>query len=155
MSTGIELIVKSKLPIRLTLRQATGRGAFENLDSFQVACRQFLLIYPREEQGVVVDDRVSDQPAAFVPDLLLRFGLHAKFTGVDVRDRASHPVAGLAAVECLLRALPQGGIVDEVEDIDASADVVQLPERLLGLVLTGIGTQFAHDRRLGHILLRK
>ena len=42
-----------------------------------------------------------------------------------------------------------------VEDIDASPDVVQLPERLLGLVLTGIRTQFEHDRRLGHILLRE
>jgi len=62
---------------------------------------------------------------------------------------------GLTAVERFLHALPQGGIVDEVEDIDASADVVQLPERLLGLVLTGIGTQFAHDRRLGHIFLHK
>ena len=98
---------------------------------------------------------LPDQPGAFVPDLLLRFGLHTKLPGVDVGDRAPHPVVGLTAVKRFLHALPQGGIVDEIEDIDASPDVVQLPERLLGLVLTGIRTQFAHDRRLSHILLRK
>ena len=56
----------------------------------QIACCQLLLVYPRKKQGVVVDDRIGDQPGAFVPDLLLRFGLHAEFTGVDIGDRNSN-----------------------------------------------------------------
>src|ERR1700688_4838388 len=46
-------------------------------------------------------------------------------------------------------------MVDEVEYVDGSPDVVQLPKRFLGLVLTGVGAQLTHDRSLGHVLLRK
>jgi hypothetical protein len=46
-------------------------------------------------------------------------------------------VVGLAPVERSLNVLPQSGIVDEVQNIDASQDVVQLPQRLLGLILPG------------------
>jgi len=77
---------------QIDVASSDGRGAFENIDGFQVTCCQLLFVYLREEQGVVVDDSVDDQPGAFVPDLLLRFGLHAQFTGVDMGDCAPHPV---------------------------------------------------------------
>jgi hypothetical protein len=126
--TGGEVEVADQIDVA----PGEGRGAFEDLDGFQVASCQLLLVYPREEQSVVVDDRVGYQPGTFVPDLLLRFGLHAEFPGVDIGDRAPHPVVGLSAVERFLHVLSEAGIVDEVEDGDASEDVVQLPEPTSG-----------------------
>jgi len=66
--TGREVEVADQIDIA----PGDGRCAFEDFDGFQVACCQLLFVYPREEHGVVVDDRVGDQPGAFVPDLLLR-----------------------------------------------------------------------------------
>jgi hypothetical protein len=63
--TGREIEVADQIDVA----PSDGRGAVENIDGFQIACCQFLLIYPREEQGVVVDDRVGDQPGALIPDL--------------------------------------------------------------------------------------
>ena len=60
----------------------------------------------------VVDDRVGDQPGAFVPDLLLRFGFHAELAGVDVGDSSPHPV-GLAAIERFLNAPAQAGRINK------------------------------------------
>jgi hypothetical protein len=39
--------------------------------------------------------------------------------------------------------------------MDRSAHRIQLPQRFLGLVLAGIGTELADDRRLRHLLLRQ
>jgi hypothetical protein len=60
MSTDDALVVKSKLPIRLTLRQATGEVLFRVKGGVHVGHRQLLFINPREQQGVVVDDGVGD-----------------------------------------------------------------------------------------------
>ena len=52
-----------------------GRDALEYLDGFEIADRRFPLVDAGQEQGVVVDDGVGDQPGAFVPYLLLGFNL--------------------------------------------------------------------------------
>jgi len=54
-----------------------------------------------------------------------------------------------------LNTLAKYRIIDEIEDVDRPPNIIQLPQRFLGLVLTCIGTQFADDRRLRHILLSK
>jgi hypothetical protein len=59
---------------QIDVAPSDGRAAVESIDGFQIACCQFLLLYPREGQSVVVGDRVGDQPGALIPDLLLRFG---------------------------------------------------------------------------------
>lgn len=88
-----------------------------------------------------------------MPDLLLGFGLDSEFARLHIRNRAPQPVVRLTAVQGLLHALPEQRIVDEGEDVERPADRVQLPERLLGLVLARVGTQLADDRRLRYILL--
>ena len=62
---------------------------------------------------------------------------------------------GLASVECLLHALAQVHIVNEVQNVDGAADVVQLPERFFGIVLPGIAAELANDGGLGGVLLRQ
>ena len=64
--------------------------------------------------SVVVDNRVGDQPGAFVPNLLLRLGFHAELARIDVGDGTPHTVVGLATIEGLLHALSKLRIVDEV-----------------------------------------
>ncbi len=86
-------------------------------------------------------------------DLLLGFGLDSEFARLHIRNRAPQPVVRLTAIQGLLHALPEQRIVDEGEDVERPADRVQLPERLLGLVLARVGTQLADDRRLRYILL--
>ena len=46
MATDVELVVKSKLPIKLILRQATGKVLLI-FDSLQVGCYHLLLVNPR------------------------------------------------------------------------------------------------------------
>ena len=101
MATDVELVVKSKLPIKLILRQATGKVLLI-FDSLQVGCYHLLLVNPRSEQGVVVNDSVGNQPGTHVPDLLLRLGFHPEIAGGDVGDGLRHAVVGLAAIEHFL-----------------------------------------------------
>jgi hypothetical protein len=48
--TGREVEVADQIDVA----PGDGRGAFENLDGFQIVCCELLFVYPREEQGVVV-----------------------------------------------------------------------------------------------------
>jgi hypothetical protein len=83
-----------------------------------------------------VDDRVGDQPRALVPDLLLGLRPDAELPGVDVGDRASKPVIGFTAIERFLNALPKSDLVDVGEDVERSVEIVQFPQRFLGLILS-------------------
>jgi hypothetical protein len=82
-----------------------GRDMSEDLERLHVAGGLFLSVDPRQQRGVVVDDRVGDQPRALVLDLLFGFGLHPEFAGVDVGDGATETMIGLATVQGLLHAL--------------------------------------------------
>ena len=92
-----------------------------------IAGGRFLLIHTREQEGVVVDDRIGNESRAFVPDLLLGLGSHAEFTGVDLGDCAPEPVIGFAAIECFLHALAQCHIVNERENTECLTDIIQFP----------------------------
>lgn len=92
----------------------------------------------------------GDEPRALVPNLLLCFSLHPKFTGIHVGDRAAHAMVGLAPIQGLLHALPQHRIVDEFQDEGRAANIIQFSQGFLGLVLPGIGSQLANDRGLRH-----
>jgi hypothetical protein len=60
----------------------------------------------------------------------------------------------LAAVERLLNALSQPDIVDERQNIERAAKIVQFPQGLLSLVLATIGAEHSYHVRLRYILLR-
>ena len=62
---------------------------------------------------------------------------------------------GLAPVECLLYALAQFDIVNEVQNVDGPQNVVQLPQGLFGVVLPGVAAEFAYHGGLGRVFLRK
>jgi hypothetical protein len=71
-----------------------------------VAGCELFVVHARQQQRVVVDDRVGDQTRALVPDMLLGLRLHAELPGVDVADRASKAVICFTAIERFLNALP-------------------------------------------------
>lgn len=54
------------------------RDALEDSDGVEIAGRRLLLVNAGEEQGVVVDDGVGDQPGTLVSYLLLGFTLDAE-----------------------------------------------------------------------------
>jgi hypothetical protein len=62
--------------------------------------------------------------------------LTAELPGVDVGDRASKPVIGFTAIERFLNALPKSDLVDVGEDVERSVEIVQFPQRFLGLILS-------------------
>ena len=78
MSTTDDRSVKSKLPMRWMLRQATGEVPWRILMASRSPARGLLLVHAGEQQGVVVDDGVGDQPGALIPYLLLGFGFDAE-----------------------------------------------------------------------------
>jgi len=55
-----------------------GRGALEDFDRVEFARRRLLFVDAGEQQSVVEDDGVDDQPRALVPYLLLVFRLDAE-----------------------------------------------------------------------------
>lgn len=83
-----------------------GRNLFDDLGGDVVSGGLLLCVHTREQQRVIIDDRVGDQARALVPDLLLGLRLDAELPGVDVGDRASKPVIGFTAIERFLNALP-------------------------------------------------
>lgn len=71
-----------------------GRDVPADLERLQVAGGLLLRVDPRQQRGVVVDDRVGDQPRARVPDLLFGFRLHPELAGIDVGDSAAEDRSG-------------------------------------------------------------
>jgi hypothetical protein len=67
MSTSDDPAVKSKLPMRWTFRQATGEVFWSILIASISPIAAFLFVNAGEQQGVVEDDGVGDEPGAFVP----------------------------------------------------------------------------------------
>ena len=107
------------------------------------------------QQGgrVVIDDRVGQKPRTFVPDLLFRLGLNAKFPAVHVSHRTAQTVIGFPAIEHFLHVLAQLHVINELQDMEGTTDVLQFPKGFLGLVLPLIAGQFAHNGGLRYILL--
>ena len=70
---------------------------------FRVCARLVLRQQPRQDGGVVVDDRIRDQPRALVTDLDLDVGPAGQFLlAADLGDGRAELVVGLDAV---LRAM--------------------------------------------------
>lgn len=149
------LFCKFKLTDQIHILPSDRRRTPDDLDSIPVAGGQLLLIHSRQDQRVVVDDGVGNEPGTFVPDLLFRFGFYPEFTGIDIGNRSSHTVIRLAAIKRLLNALPEYRVIDEIKDMKRPTNIVQFPERLLGLVLPLITGELTHDGCLSHVFLRK
>ena len=108
-----------KVADQIDIPPSDGRRAPENLDRLLVIGCELLLVLPRQEQGIVVDDGVCDEPLALVPDLLLRFGLHAELARIHVRNGPPHAVVvSLASIQRFLNTLAKDRITHKIEDVD-------------------------------------
>ena len=58
-------------------------------------------------------------------------------------------VFAAAAAVSQLDVAAQGRRIEVIEQIQAAQDMVVFPEGTSGFILTGIGTEFAHDNMLG------
>ena len=58
-------------------------------------------------------------------------------------------------MERLLHALPQLRVIDEIEDLERPADLVEFPQGFLGWVLPRVVAELAHDGGLGHVLVHQ
>jgi hypothetical protein len=68
-------------------------------------------------------------------------------------DRTAQSAIRFAPVERLLYRLAQADIVDELQDVACTAEVVELPKRLFRLVLAFVAGELAHDGGLRDLLL--
>ena len=70
----------------------------ERAPSARLSGGHLLLVDPREQQSVLEDDRVGDQPGAFVPDLLFRLGTVIRASGPNLFAIGGHnvPISMLA-----------------------------------------------------------
>ena len=114
---------------------------------------RFWRIDPKADYGQL--NWIARQRVDLVPELLFGLRPHMELARIDVGNRPAETVIGFAAVEGFLHALPQRFIVNEVEDVECAANVIQFPQCLLGLVLAAIRSELADDGRLRHIFLRK
>jgi hypothetical protein len=88
-----------------------------------------------------VNSRVFHQARAFVPPLLLRFGMRVLLAAFDLGDRPAQPVTGFATVQCVLYGLVQIDVVDKSPGHAVFADQLLLnPRNLEGThpAVTGI-----------------
>lgn len=84
-----------------------GRYLLEAGDGQAVALLFAALDQLRDEAGVVVDDAVGDESAAFAPKFLLDFAPKAQPAEVGERHRPAQLVVVLAPVERRLHVAPQ------------------------------------------------
>ena len=82
-----------------------GRNPANECHRLLIIHGRLVFVHLRQQRHVVVDDRVGDEPRAFVPDLLLGFGFDTKFPAVDKRDSPAQPMIRFPTIQCLLHAL--------------------------------------------------
>ena len=147
--------MNSMAPNRFTCCQAQGETPRRRSIAFWSPAAHFLLIDLGKQRRVVVEDRVGQKPRTFVPDLLLGFRFDAELPAVHESHRPAQTVIGFAAIEGLLHVLAKLLVINGFQNMEGATDVLQFPQRLLGLVLPHITRQFAYNRGLRHILLRQ
>ena len=101
-----------------------------------------------QDGGVVKDDAVGDQAAAFRPQVLFIFGLEAELAEAGEGYRSSQLVVVFSPVDRFLDVLTQGRGVNIVKQIEAAVDAVVFPERPFRPVVAGMCAQFPNDGAL-------
>ena len=84
----------------------------------------------REHADVVVEDRIDEQSAARIPQLLFLIAAEAQLAGIPLRQRPLQLVILLPAVQRPLHMLPDGFGIDVVQEILARHQMIVFPQRL-------------------------
>ena len=92
--------------VKINVLPGDGGNPFRGLGASGVAGSFLVLQEPRQDGGVVKDDAVGDQAAAFRPQLLLILQLEAELAETGVGDRSAQLVVILTPVQSLLNVLP-------------------------------------------------
>ncbi len=105
-----------------------------------------------EEGNVVVDDTVGNQSAAFIPYVLVMFRLEAELSKISVGNSSPQLIVALTPIQSALYVATEGQQVDEIEQVDATDDIVIFPKCPFGAIPAGIRTQLTDDHVLGRRL---
>lgn len=83
------------------------------------------------------------------------FRLEAELSKIGVGNSPAQLMIALAPIQSALYVATEGQQVDEIEQIDATDDIVIFPECPFGAIPTGIRTQLTDDHILGRRLQGK
>ena len=133
------------------------RGDFlQQLDCFLVAGGLVALQQFREQDGIVGDDDIGDQPGALVADRHIEVSPAGQlFPAADLGNCRPQLMIGL---EPVLRAMDislQLRVSEIVEGVDAAHQLIEFKDRLAGRVVLGQRTQLANQRALARFLESK
>jgi hypothetical protein len=100
-----------------------------------------LRLFPEQEigkkRGIIKDDAVGDQPAAFNPDLLLPLRFETQFAKISSSNRPPQLMIILPAIQSLLHIPAQCQRINEVKQVKTAHDIVILPKGRLGFTRLG------------------
>ena len=83
----------------------------------------------REDRQVVVDDAVSNQATALIPQVLFILGFEAQLAEIGIAHRPPQVVKILATIDSPLDIAAQRGGINVVQQIEALNDMVIFPQR--------------------------
>ena len=118
------------VPVQVDVAPCRRRHLLDQRQGLRVSARLVLRQQPRQDGGVVVDDRVGDQPRALVADLDFEVGPSGQFLlAADLGDGRAELVVGLDAVLRAMHVALQLRVAQVAQRVDAADQLVELEDR--------------------------